>query len=58
LNVHLSLEKLQIFEISVKYKTLANLEKIMNLGFKQKFTMALDELDKLLNTMEEGRYEK
>ncbi len=35
--------------ISIKYETLADLEKIVELGFKEGFTMALGNLDQYLN---------
>ena len=34
--------------ISIKHKTLADLEQIISMGFKEGFTMALNELDKML----------
>ena len=36
--------------ITIKHKTLAGLEKMIEMGFKEGFTMTLDELDKMLGT--------
>lgn len=38
--------------ISIKHKTLSDLEEIIKMGFKEGFTMTLNELDQLLNNME------
>ena len=37
--------------ISIKHKTLADLEKIIQMGFKEGFTMTLDSLDQLLDSL-------
>lgn len=36
-------------EITIQHKTLADIEQIIQMGFKQGFIMALTELDKILN---------
>jgi uncharacterized protein YndB with AHSA1/START domain len=35
--------------ITIKHKTLADLEKMIEMGFKEGFTMTLNELDKMLS---------
>jgi uncharacterized protein YndB with AHSA1/START domain len=37
--------------ITIKHKTLADLEKLIELGFKEGFSMALDNLNELLSTL-------
>jgi uncharacterized protein YndB with AHSA1/START domain len=40
-----------LVSITIQHKTLADLEMIINLGFKEGFTIALDGLDELVSTM-------
>jgi hypothetical protein len=44
-------DSLSIVEISIKLKTLADLEQIIQMGFKEGFTQALTALDNLLVTL-------
>ncbi|HRH50905.1 MAG TPA: SRPBCC domain-containing protein [Panacibacter sp.] len=43
-----------IVKITVKHKTLAALEQIIKMGFKEGFTMGLNELEKLLHLKKSG----
>ena len=43
-----------LVSIAAKYDTLEDLEKIISLGFKEGFTMALGNLDELLLTLNKG----
>jgi uncharacterized protein YndB with AHSA1/START domain len=36
--------------ITIKHKTLADLEQLIQMGFKEGFTMTLNELDKMLGS--------
>jgi uncharacterized protein YndB with AHSA1/START domain len=38
-------------DITIKHKTLANIEMLIQMGFKEGFTMTLNELDTLLSTL-------
>lgn len=38
-------------DITIKHKTLANIEKLIQMGFKEGFTITLNDLDKLLSTL-------
>jgi uncharacterized protein YndB with AHSA1/START domain len=40
-----------VVNIEIEYETINDLEKIMELGFKEGFTMALGNLDELINSL-------
>lgn len=47
----IALDMSTMVNISIKHKTLSDLEKIIDMGFKEGFTIALNELDELLSTL-------
>ncbi|MFC4873190.1 SRPBCC family protein [Negadavirga shengliensis] len=50
-NVFSEISDKTLVTITTKYESLADLEKIIELGFKEGFTMALENLDELLSTL-------
>ncbi len=50
-NAFSELDGITTVSISAKYSTLADLEKVIEMGFKEGFTMGLNQLEELLKTL-------